>query len=84
MKITVSYTAQARDAAGTASEPVELPDGATVKDLVAAVAGKHGESLGKIIDHPSIIIVVGDEQAPTDRVLHDGDSITVLSPISGG
>ena len=84
MKITVTYMAQARDAAGTTSESVELGDGATVKDLVVAVTGKHGESLEKIMDHPSVILVVGDEQVPSDRTLRDGDSITVLSPISGG
>ena len=84
MKITVTYMAQARDAAGTTSESVELGDGATVKELVAAVTGKHGESLEKIMDHPSVILVVGDEQVPVDRVLLDGDAITVLSPISGG
>ena len=84
MKITVSYTAQARDAAGTASEPLELSDGATVKDLVDAVAARHGESLAKIIDHPSVILVVGDAQAPLDRPLRDGETVTVLSLISGG
>ena len=84
MKITVTYSAQARDAAGTTSETVELGAGATVKELVAAVTGKHGESLEKIMDHPSIILVVGDEQVAGDRALRDGESVTVLSPISGG
>lgn len=92
MRITVQYTAQAKEAAGTASEPVDLTDGRTVRDLLVRLAEQHGDRLRKLLmdgdgkPHGAVLVVVGDEQVrPNDpRPLKDGDVVSILTPISGG
>lgn len=92
MQVTVEYTAQARRAVGVSREQVELPQAATLRDLVAEVTRRHGEPLEKILYdaegrlQPSILLFVRDEQARWDspRTLGEQDVVTILSPISGG
>lgn len=92
MQVIVEYTAQARRAAGTNREEIELPQSATLRDLISAVSARHGEPLEKILLdatgelHPSILLFVRDEQARWDsnRLLDERDVVTILSPISGG
>jgi sulfur-carrier protein len=92
MQVIVEYTAQARRAVGVSREEVELPQSATLRDLVAEVARRHGEPLERILFdaagrlHPSILLFVRDEQTRWDstRSLNERDVVTILSPISGG
>ena len=92
MNVTVKYMAQARAAAGTSSETVALPDGATAATLFRQLAEKHGEALKALLldgegnPHPSILFVVGDEQVRLDdpRMLKADDVVSILTPISGG
>ena len=92
MKVTVNYTAQARDAAGTTSEHVDLSEGQTVRDLLEKVAEQHGDRLRMLLgggdgkSHGAVLVVVGDEQVrPGDpRSLKEGDVVSILTPISGG
>ena len=92
MRITVQYTAQAKEAAGTATEQLDLADGKTVADLLAWLAQQHGDRLRALLmggegkPHGSVLLVVGDEQVrPNDpRGLKDGDIVSILTPISGG
>ena len=54
--------------------PVELPDGATVADLVAAVG-----------EHIDVMVCVRDGvPVPEDEPLHDGEGLLLLSAASGG
>ncbi len=92
MKIQVEYVAQFKDAAGLASEPVALPDGAGLLDLLRTVAGMHPERLaGLLLDEagtprPSALVFVGDEQAEWDEAppLRDGVTVTLMAPLAGG
>jgi molybdopterin synthase sulfur carrier subunit len=91
MKIQIEYFAQARDAAGCASETVELGDGATLLGMVKLVASKHGPRLARLLlDHDELakqtIFTVGDHHvlAARDAALSDGDRVTIIPPISGG
>lgn len=81
--MTVRYFAAARAAAGADSEPVELPDGATVADALDAVAGRHGERLGTVLARCSVLldaVAVRDRSTP----LHPGAELDVLPPFAGG
>jgi molybdopterin converting factor small subunit len=89
MQVHVEYVAQVRTAAGVSSESLTVPDGSTVQTLVVAACEQHEELVkvlcseaGKL--HPSILVFRGEEQCDVDSVLTDGDTITFLSPISGG
>lgn len=54
---------------------LEMPDGATVGDVVA--------KLGVPPDHASIIIV-SEALADASTPLKDGDHVTVVPPLAGG
>jgi molybdopterin converting factor small subunit len=88
MKITFSYFAQIRKAAGTESETVSVADGTTV--LAALKVVNHGaEFKGLLFDdsgalRPVILLVVNDIPAAPDRKLNDGDHVNVFSPVAGG
>jgi len=92
MRVTVRYSAQAREAAGAASEEVELDSERTVRELLVRVARAHGSPLRGFLlredgaPHPSVLVVVGDEQVRVDdpRALKDGDVVSLWTPISGG
>ncbi len=90
MRIAVRYMAQLRQATGVSAEEVELPDACSVGDLLARLAGRHGEPLRRLLldrdgaTQPTILVFVGDEQAGDRAVLADGDVVTLLSPIAGG
>jgi molybdopterin converting factor small subunit len=91
VKITVHYSAHARQAAGTATERVELPTPASLADLLACLAQRHAD-LGPLLrctdgcGRDAVLIFLGDRQVrPGDRSpLRDGDEITLLPPIAGG
>ncbi len=92
MNITVEYTAQIKRAAGTARESVEVPDGATVADVLRQAADGRDDSFrrhvltGDSTPQPTLLIFVADEQVRADSAepLADGTTVTLLAPISGG
>ena len=92
MTITVRYTAQLRSAAGTPAEKLELPEGSAVADAIRAIAQRHGDAMRNLVlltddtPHPSILVFRNDEQVtePADVALTDFDTLSLLSPISGG
>lgn len=92
MKITVEYEAQAKRAAGVGSETVDVEVGTTVADVLKQLASAHGDPLKSILlDNagalqPTLLLFVSDEQIDRDgsTQLSEGDSLTVMTPISGG
>ncbi len=83
MTVVVRYFAAARAAAGTDTEKVQLADGATVGDLVAALAAAHGPDLARVLERCSYLL---DEVAVRNRsqALADGAVLDVLPPFAGG
>jgi molybdopterin converting factor small subunit len=81
--VTVRYFAAARAAAGVEAEPLELPDGATVSDALAAMRERHGAELARVLDRCSFLL---DEVAVRDRsaMLPAGATLDVLPPFAGG
>ena len=80
---TVRYFAGAKAAAGTRSETLTLPVGATLADLLVAIAADHGEALARVLASSSLLV---DEVAAHDRgaPLADGVVVDVLPPFAGG
>jgi sulfur-carrier protein len=81
--VTVRYFAGAKAAAGTRSEDVTVPAGATVDDLITALAADHGDALARVLAAGSFLL---DEVAVRDRtlVLAEGAVVDVLPPFAGG
>ena len=92
MKVTVQYWGQIKKAAGGASETVEIDAGSTTRELVLRLAELHGEGLRKFLldetgaPRRNLLVVVRDEQSHWDNptALHDGDTVSLVPPISGG
>ncbi|GIG55049.1 MoaD/ThiS family protein [Demequina activiva] len=78
MTATVRLFAAAAEAAGTESTEV---DAATVGDLRALLADRHGEGLERVLRQCAV--VVGGRRVDDDHVL-DGQLVDVLPPFAGG
>ena len=91
MNVRVELAAQARDAAGVGRTTVALGTDRTVRALLGALAAAHGELRPLLLrgdgtPHPSVLVLVGDEQVPVNdpRELRDGDAVVVMTPVAGG
>ncbi|MBT3268014.1 hypothetical protein HN371_12710 [Candidatus Poribacteria bacterium] len=94
MQVTVRCSGQLRAALGTSSVILELASGASVADAVAAVADADADAAGvrpMLLDEAgaiqrTLVVAVGSTQVAdaTGHALVDGDTVTILHPISGG
>jgi molybdopterin converting factor small subunit len=71
--------AEARLAAGTGREDVSAR---SVGELLDAARSRHGDRFGAVLNRARIW-VNGDPVSP-GHLLHDGDEVAVLPPVSGG
>lgn len=83
MTVTVRYFAGARSAAGVEAEPVDVPAGGTVDDVLAAVTVRHGAELARVLEASCLLL---DEVAVRDRSARpaEGATLDVLPPFAGG
>ncbi|RME61740.1 MAG: molybdopterin converting factor subunit 1 [Caldilineae bacterium] len=79
MKVKIVLFAGLRQAAGFKQRDLALPEGATVGDLLAQLADEGAGWLQR-----TFYIAVNQEYAGRDAVLHDGDEVAFLPPVSGG
>jgi molybdopterin synthase catalytic subunit/molybdopterin converting factor small subunit len=75
MRVTVRLFAVLRERAGSDSIELELSDGATVRDAIAAV---------QVADGVPVLMAVNREVAGDEAVLSAGDELALLPPVSGG
>ena len=81
MKVRVQFYAQLRDLVGIRELQLELPEGATVRDLLEQVYVQrpalraHGKS---------ILIGAGLEFVARDHKLNPGEEISIMPPVQGG
>ena len=76
MQVTVRLFAMLRERAGASEVTLELPDGARVRDAIAALDG--------VVDDLPVVMAVNREYAPDDAVLDPGDELALIPPVSGG
>ncbi|HTR97133.1 MAG TPA: molybdopterin converting factor subunit 1 [Candidatus Acidoferrales bacterium] len=81
LRTRVIYFAQARERAGTAGEPLELPAGSRVRDALRALAAKH-PALAPL--EGTLAVAVDGTLARADDALQDGAELALLPPVSGG
>jgi molybdopterin synthase catalytic subunit len=80
MRIDVLLFAHYADQLGTGALALELPDGASLADAVAAVRARPGAE--RIPGTP--LAAVNERWAPADHALSDGDTVALLPPVAGG
>lgn len=79
MKVSVLFFGATADAAGTRESELELADGASAVDALAAVTSAHPALHGR-----NLLYAVNQEYAKGDEVLSDGDELAVFTAVSGG
>jgi len=81
VNITVLFFAQARERAGCASTAIELPEGSTVADALAAIGRVHP---GLEPLWPHLAVAVDGRLAGAEVALPAGAELALLPPVSGG
>ncbi|MBU1159352.1 MAG: molybdopterin converting factor subunit 1 [Candidatus Thermoplasmatota archaeon] len=81
MKIKVKLFASFREIVGSKDEDIEVPEGATVKDLLDTYIARFPK-LERYREH--IILSVNKEYGAPAKILSDGDEVSFLPPVSGG
>ena len=80
--LTVLFFASARQAAGTPRVTLEADEGCTLSQLANTLVTRYGSQLAVVME--SCALWVNGEPAAPDSVLHAGDEVAVLPPVSGG
>jgi molybdopterin converting factor subunit 1 len=78
--VSVRLFAGLRERAGTDRLEVELPDGARVADVLAAMAGT---PVGELRPR-ECVVAVNREYAAADSPVQAGDEVALVPPVSGG
>jgi molybdopterin converting factor subunit 1 len=81
MKLNVRLFARARDAAGAERVTVDLPSGARVSDLRAALA-EQMPNLRALV--PCLLVAIGTEYANDRALLSPHAEVACFPPVSGG
>jgi molybdopterin synthase catalytic subunit len=76
MEVRVRLFAALRERAGAEEIAVQLPEGTRVGDAL--------EHLDGLIDDVRVVMAVNQEYADRDAVLHAGDELALIPPVSGG
>jgi MoaE-MoaD fusion protein len=80
MRVYVRLFAGLRERAGADRLEVELPDGARVADVLAAMASTPVGALGP----RECVVAVNREYATADEPVRAGDEVALVPPVSGG
>jgi molybdopterin synthase catalytic subunit len=80
MKVSVRLFAGLRERAGGQHVEVELPEGARVTDLLAAMASTPVGALAP----GQCVVAINREYAPASAEVHADDEIALIPPVSGG
>jgi molybdopterin converting factor subunit 1 len=81
MTVGVRLFARYREATGRDRVEVEVPAGATVEDVWAALAAAH-PILGRY--RPHTFFAVGNDYVEPEHRVEPGEEIAVFPPVSGG
>ncbi len=81
MNIEVQFFSRLRDLAGASRLDVNLPEGATMADLLAHLYAQY-PAMQPWDAH--LLLAVGLDYAARDQPLQAGDSVSVMPPVQGG
>lgn len=81
LKVKVRLFAQQREQVGWTEREVEVPEGSKVTDLIAAL-GREYPAIASAARH--LVAAVNAEYVEPSAVLHAGDEVALIPPVSGG
>lgn len=79
MRVRVLFFGVLKESIGASATDIELPDGARVADLLKELVASRPIPALK-----SLAVSVNAEFASSNQILHDGDEVGLLPPVSGG
>ncbi|MCE2437013.1 MAG: molybdopterin converting factor subunit 1 [Pseudomonadales bacterium] len=82
--VTVLFFASLDEVAGCRERAVRLEEGSTVRELVAEVATMMGEDFLREFSRVPIQFAVNEAFVREQQVLHDGDTVALIPPVTGG
>jgi MoaE-MoaD fusion protein len=81
MQVRVLFFGVLRDLAGKSNDSLELPEGGSVRDVVA----RYESQIPRLKDSlSSIALAVNQQYASPETKLKDNDEVALLPPVSGG
>ena len=80
MTVTVLLFASYAESVGASSVEVELPAGATVRDVIGTLRTMPGAD--RLPREP--LVAVNERYASRDHVVQAGDEVAVIPPVAGG
>jgi molybdopterin converting factor subunit 1 len=81
MNIRARYFAYFREQLGRSQDRFDMPEGCTARELWLRCAEGHDTLIAA---WDSVLVAVNGEYAGHETVLHEGDEVTFLPPVSGG
>ena len=81
MKVRVQFYAQLRDLVGSRDAEFELPEGATVRELLEKI---YAQRPALRTHDKSILIGAGLEFVDRNYKLNPGEEIAIMPPVQGG
>lgn len=81
MRVRVLFFGMLKDLLGKTADSVEVPEGASVGDVLSEYARKFPQLKDSL---PSLAMAVNQHYAGAETVLNDGDEVALLPPVSGG
>lgn len=78
MQVNVLFFARLRHEAGVGEAVIEVPDGATVRDLAARLETAYPVKLA------GCMVAVNEAYSTPDQPLSGGDEVAFLPPVAGG
>lgn len=80
MTVRVLLFASYAEAVGMPEIEMELPGGATVRDVVQALRARHGA--GRL--PPAPLVAVNQRYAAPDTPVTERDEVAIIPPVAGG
>lgn len=84
LAVVVRYFAAARAAAGAPEETLTVPSPATVDNVLAVAATRHGARLEQVLARCSYLLNEVAVHTADTAAVADGDVLDVLPPFAGG
>lgn len=81
MRINVLYFGTLKDLFALEQEPLDVPDGTTVESLLSLLRTQTSKQSDL---WRTLAVAVNRDYAGLAMVLHDGDEVALLPPVSGG
>jgi molybdopterin synthase sulfur carrier subunit len=81
VRVRVLYFAALRDLAGISEEWLEFESVASVSDFIGSLSAKRPALAGRL---GSVRVAVNETFAAPSDLVHEGDTLALIPPVSGG